>query len=198
MNNTDLGSGEGSREMLTTQYFLYIGIKFAEYRLLKFGIDIMQKNPGFTLMELMVVIAIISILSALAVPNFIKLRPKRQLSAATNEILSVMQYARSRALKENTRVGLLFNTANETYKVFFDNGAGANASNGTQDGDEPTVKSGRMPPGINLKDTTLAADEVFFDSRGLLSNAGGVVNLENSLNVTKSIRIIRTGNSRIP
>jgi type IV fimbrial biogenesis protein FimT len=157
----------------------------------------MQKKSGFTLMELMVVIAIISILSALAVPNLIKWRPKRQLSAATKEILSVMQYARSRALKENTRVGLLFDRANETYTVFFDNGAGANANNGTQDGDEPTVKSGRMPPGIDLKDTTLAADEVFFDSRGLLSNAGGVVNLENSLNVTKSISVIRTGNSRI-
>ena len=67
----------------------------------------MQKKSGFTLMELMVTIAIISILSALAVPNLIKWRPKRQLSAATKEVLSVMQYARSRALKENTRVGLL-------------------------------------------------------------------------------------------
>ena len=148
-------------------------------------------------MELMVTIAIVSILSALAVPNLIKWRPKRQLSAATKEILSVMQYARSRALKDNVRVGLLFDRANEAYTVFFDNGAGANANNGTQDGDEPTVKSGRMPSGIDLKDTTLAGDEVFFDSRGLLSNAGGIVNLENRLNVTKSIRVIRTGNSRI-
>lgn len=157
----------------------------------------MKKKSGFTLLELMVAIAIIAILAALAVPNFIKWRPERQLSAAAREVLSVMQYARSRALKDNVSVGLLFDRANETYTVFFDNGAGANANNGAQDGDEPTVKSGRMPPGINLKDTTLTADGVFFDSRGLLSNAGGIVNLKNSLNVTKSISVIRTGNSRI-
>ena len=157
----------------------------------------MKKKSGFTLLELMVAIAIIAILAALAVPNFIKWRPERQLSAAAREVLSVMQYARSRALKDNVSVGLLFDRANETYTVFFDNGAGANANNGAQDGDEPTVKSGRMPPGINLKDTTLTADGVFFDSRGLLSNAGGIVNLKNNLNVTKSISVIRTGNSRI-
>ena len=143
------------------------------------------------------IIAIISILTALAIPNFAKWRPKRQLSAAATDVLSVMQYARSRALKDNARVGLLFDKTNETYTVFLDNGAGANADNGTQDGDEPTVKSGRMPPGIDLVNTTMAGDEVFFDSRGLLGNAGGTVNLRNSLNVTKGIDVIRTGNSRI-
>jgi type IV fimbrial biogenesis protein FimT len=157
----------------------------------------MRKKSGFTIIELMVIIAIISILATVAIPNFFQWRPKRQLSAATKDVFAAMQYARSRALKDNVSVGLLFDKANEEYTVFLDNGAGGNAGNGNLDGDEPTVKSGRMPPGIDLKDTTLAADEVFFDSRGLLSNAGGVVNLENSLNVTKSISVIRTGNSRI-
>ena len=146
-------------------------------------------------MELMVVIAIISILTALAIPNFINWRPKRQLRAAAMDILSAMQYARSRALKDNASVGLLFDKANETYTVFVDNGA--NANNGTQDDDEPTVRSGRMPAGINLTDTTIDGDKVLFDSRGLLNNAGGIVSLKNSLNVTKAIEVIRTGNSRI-
>ncbi len=157
----------------------------------------MRKKSGFTIIELMVVIAIISILATLAIPNFFTWRPKRQLSAATKDVFAVMQYARSRALKDNASVGLLFDKANETYTVFVDNGAGANADNGTQDGDEPTLKRGRMPAGVDLVSTTLAGDQVFFDSRGLLSNAGGTVSLKNSLNVTKGIEVIRTGNSRI-
>ena len=157
----------------------------------------MRNKSGFTIIELMVVIAIISILATLAVPNFFAWRPKRQLSAATKDVFAVMQYARSRALKDNVSVGLLFNRTNETYTVFLDNGAGANAGNGDLDGDEPTLKRGKMPAGVDLISTTLTADKVLFDSRGLLSNAGGTVSLINSLNVTKSIEVIRTGNSRI-
>jgi type IV fimbrial biogenesis protein FimT len=156
----------------------------------------MRKKSGFTIIELMVIIAIISILATVAIPNFFAWRPKRQLSAAAKDVFSVMQYARSRALKDNVSVGLEFDPANEEYTVFLDNGAGANAGNGTQDGDEPTVKSGRMPPGINLVSTDFG-DKVRFDSRGLLNNAGGVVELKNSLGVTKKIEVIRTGNSRI-
>ncbi len=157
----------------------------------------MRKKSGFTIIELMVIIAIISILATVAIPNFFQWRPKRQLSAATKDVFAVMQYARSRALKDNVSVGLLLDTANEEYTIFLDNGAGGNAKNGDLDVDEPTIKSGRMPPGIDLVNTTIAADKVLFDSRGLLNNAGGIVNLRNSLNVTKSIEVIRTGNSRI-
>ena len=157
----------------------------------------MRNKSGFTIIELMVIIAIISILATLAIPNFFAWRPKRQLSAATKDVFAVMQYARSRALKDNVSVGLLFNRANETYTVFLDNGAGANAGNGDLDGDEPTLKRGTMPAGVDPISTTLTADKVLFDSRGLLSNAGGTVSLKNSLNVTKGIEVIRTGNSRI-
>jgi prepilin-type N-terminal cleavage/methylation domain-containing protein len=148
----------------------------------------MRKKSGFTIIELMVIIAIIAILATMAIPNFFQWRPKRQLSAATKDVFAAMQYARSRALKDNV---------NEEYTVFLDNGAGGNAGNGNLDGDEPTVKSGRMPAGIDLVDTDIDADKVLFNSRGLLNNAGGEVELKNSLGVSKKIEVIRTGNSRI-
>ena len=44
-----------------------------------------SNNKGFTLIELMIVIAIIGILAAIAIPNFISYRDKTYCSAAETD-----------------------------------------------------------------------------------------------------------------
>jgi prepilin-type N-terminal cleavage/methylation domain len=55
-------------------------------------------SPGFTLVELMVTLAVLAILSTLAAPMFGDLIQRNKVDAASGELAHLLQYARSEAI----------------------------------------------------------------------------------------------------
>lgn len=162
----------------------------------------MRKDSGFTLIELMVVIAIAAILAGIAIPMFINWLPKYKLNSAANDILSLIQNARLRAIKENTRVVILFDPESDgvldgDYIAFVDDMAGGASEWSREPATEPVIASGEVPTGVTVTDTQFSGHRFRFNSRGLLMDVNKSIFLENTHNMTRKIQIYVSGNARI-
>lgn len=73
----------------------------------------MNSQGGFTLGELLLTLAITSVLLVGAVPGFVTLQRENRLTAVTNELITALYLARSEAVKRGTRVTFCASTDGE-------------------------------------------------------------------------------------
>ena len=151
----------------------------------------MRNSSGFSLIEVMIAIAVISILAAVAIPNYIGWLPKRHLINSAVDVQGAIHLAKMTAIKENINVVLEFDIANESYFAFIDTDG-----DGSQDSGERTVRSNNMSSGINLVSTDFDADQLTFNSRGLTDDSGDIT-LRNKDDEERTINVTLTGMSRI-
>lgn len=138
----------------------------------------LKLTKGFTMIELVVTMAIFAILVALAVPSFESVFNSNRLSGAANEILAGMQSARMEAVRRNARAGFCLTddpdaaapacTNNQGawrgYIVFADDGGCiqqttadgvggcvlADRNNGVLDASETAIRSGTFPERVEI------------------------------------------------
>ena len=115
---------------------------------------------GFTLVELIIVIAVLSIVSALAIPRFAAGAMRRRIDAAAQRVVQDLKLARQYARQTSTAQSVTFETSSDSYR--FD---------GMADPDHPdsryTVRLGEQPYEVDLYQVSLGGDDVFeFDGFG--------------------------------
>jgi type IV fimbrial biogenesis protein FimT len=146
-------------------------------------------------MELAIVIALIGILAAIAVPAFVNWLPNFRLTNAVNHLHAIVQDARLQAVKENGRVAVLLDPDGNgqldgNYSVFIDDNMNWNL-----DGGEILLAAGEIRTGVRMTGATF--NQFGFNSRGLLVVNRNTITLSNSEGRTKSVTIEVTGNARI-
>lgn len=73
-----------------------------------------QKRAGFTLVEIMIVVAIIALLAAIAVPGFLRARKRSQASKVLNDLRLIDSAVDQYAIEYAKKTGDVINTADWT------------------------------------------------------------------------------------
>ena len=103
-------------------------------------------QQGFSLVEVITVIVIISLAALFAGPEITNWRPNMRVRGAAREIFSTMQNARMVAIKNNQDVTFAIDTNAKSWEVFVDNGVGTGgiAGDGSKNGEEAQLLFGSI------------------------------------------------------
>lgn len=78
----------------------------------------MRDKRGFSLVELLTVVALVGVVSAIAVPNILSQLPKWHANGSTRDVMSTLMVARLKAIQNNKEYAVLFTFGDtDSYKL---------------------------------------------------------------------------------
>jgi prepilin-type N-terminal cleavage/methylation domain-containing protein len=179
----------------------------------------LRRNEGFTLTELMVVIGIMVVAAAIALPNISRWRASAKLNGAARDLATNFQVAKMEATKRNSVCAVTFNiTVDGTLTdviIYVDvngdlvyNGGDTEILRRPFDSTYNTIHldtSQGGGDGITLADNASGQPSIAFNSRGLpIDDTGSVISvgadsvfIMNDLGRTKRITVSPAGNISI-
>lgn len=156
------------------------------------GFNQLTPSAGFTLLEVLVALVMVTLLLALALPSFEGTLERNRQSNSLNDAIALLSLARTEAVTRATAVSACAsanvndpnsadcsgaNSWETGWLVFEDDGPGGLARNGQRDPNEALVRSG--PPAA--RDITVRASSfptlsaITFDESGMASGRGTLV-----------------------
>jgi type IV fimbrial biogenesis protein FimT len=169
----------------------------------------MKRNTGFTLIELMVTLALAAIIVTMAIPSFQEVIRNNRLTTQANELVSALNLARSEAIKRGVRVTVC-RSSNGTsctgnweqgWIVYSDiNGDGvADIGGGNCDpGEDCILRSyGELGGNNTLRGNDNVTNRVTFNPNGFTPGFNGTFNLCDARGVSKARFIVISFTGRL-
>lgn len=146
------------------------------------------REKGFSLLELLIVVGMVAILAAVAVPSILKSIPRYKLKGAARTLVNDFQKAKVEAVKRNCTVQIQLTPA--AYAP-----AGKAGSYQIVETDGNTVLLSRqMPEFVTLYSSNFSSNIAGYTSQGLPSNGLGSVYLRNNRSTYYQLSLSIAGN----
>jgi len=147
-----------------------------------------RNHSGFTLMELILVLAIMGIVAAIAIPSFMGFLPSMRLNGAARQVMGDLMDARMEAVKNNNQYKVFFLNDHQ-YQILNDKNG-----NGADDGGTETSKIVDIQ--ANYSDVTLSdTGDPVFSSKGT-ATALSTITVQNASG-SKSVSVSIAGRVKI-
>ncbi|KAB2836916.1 MAG: prepilin-type N-terminal cleavage/methylation domain-containing protein [Candidatus Brocadia sp.] len=160
----------------------------------------MRNQRGFSIIEIVIAIAVIAILAGVSIPVYVSMKPVIRLNGATRQIMEDLMWARMQAINQNNKFIIIYDNSKYKYSILDDDdnngtctaGAGESIITKYFRDDRDKLNPGKIcGPYYDVTYSSSNANALIFHPRGNASNLT-TITITNSSG-TKTVSVAITG-----